>query len=129
MASFTTEDFTLLGVGLSVIGLRTYARVSTVGISCLKADDYLMLVAAVLYAAESTLAYSVGASWHGLANNAMTDEERRLLDPASEEFSLRVNGSKTQIAGWSTYTALLWMLKLCLCIFFLRLTVGSSQRY
>jgi len=43
----------------------------------------------VAYSAETALAYSVGAYWKGLANSGMTDEERRLLDPASEEYGLR----------------------------------------
>lgn len=47
LSDFTTEAFTLLGIGLGVIGLRTYARVSVVGFRRLEADDYLMLVAAV----------------------------------------------------------------------------------
>ena len=41
------------------------------------------------YSVETYLAYSVGAFWKGLANNAMTDEERQLLDPSSEEYRLR----------------------------------------
>lgn len=72
----------------------------------------------------------------------MTDEQRLLLDPNSEEFMLRyvarcfttfmgretdgnhsVNGSKTQVAGWSTYTLLLWTVKAAMCTFYLRLTV------
>lgn len=47
MDAFTIEAFALLGIGLAVIGLRTYWRLSTVGIRNLKADDYLMLLAAV----------------------------------------------------------------------------------
>jgi len=43
----------------------------------------------IAYSAETALAYSVGAYWRGLANNGMTDEQRRLLDPNSEEFMLR----------------------------------------
>lgn len=35
----------------------------------------------------------------------------------------RVNGSKTQVAGWSTYTFLLWVVKAAMCTFYLRLTV------
>ncbi|KAK0637031.1 hypothetical protein B0T17DRAFT_613676 [Bombardia bombarda] len=124
MDAFTTEAFTLLGLGLSIIGLRLYARISTVGYKRLQADDYLMILAAIVYSIETALAYSVGAYWHGLANNAMTDEERRLLDPSSEEYRLRVNGSKTQVAGWSTYTLLLWVLKAAMCTFYLRLTEG-----
>ncbi|GKT95911.1 short-chain dehydrogenase/reductase SDR [Colletotrichum tofieldiae] len=89
MSDFTTEAFTLLGVAIGVIFLRTYARVKAVGIKHLQADDYLMLFVAVTYSAETALAYSVGAFWRGLANNGMTDEERRNLDPNSEEFMLR----------------------------------------
>lgn len=47
--SFTIEAFALLGVGLSAIGIRTYARCSTVGLRGLKPDDILMLGAAVSY--------------------------------------------------------------------------------
>lgn len=47
MDSFTTEAFTLLGVGISIIGLRLYARITTVGFSRLQPDDGLMVLAAV----------------------------------------------------------------------------------
>lgn len=57
----------------------------------------------------------------------MTDEQRKALDPGSEEYRLRVNGSKTQIAGWSTYTFLLWVLKAAMCSFYLRLTEGLDN--
>jgi hypothetical protein len=36
----------LLGVGLFVIGLRLYIRISSAGLKGLHADDYLMVVAA-----------------------------------------------------------------------------------
>ncbi|KAF4913891.1 hypothetical protein CGCVW01_v010791 [Colletotrichum viniferum] len=122
---FATEAFALLGVGLGVIALRTYARISAVGVRHLQADDYLMLLVACTYSAETALAYSVRAYWQGLANNGMTDEQRRNLDPNSEEYRIRVNGSKTQIAGWITYSCLvLWPAKAAMCTFFLRLTEG-----
>ncbi|KAK4234864.1 hypothetical protein C8A03DRAFT_18304 [Achaetomium macrosporum] len=124
--SFVTEAFTLLGVGLFIIGLRLYVRISQAGFKRLHADDYLMVVAAVTYSIETYLAYSVGAFWKGLANNGMTDEQRRLLDPNSGEHRLRVNGSKTQVAGWSTYTFLLWTLKAAMCTLYLRLTDGLN---
>ncbi|KAK3294441.1 uncharacterized protein B0H64DRAFT_463329 [Chaetomium fimeti] len=124
MDSFVQEAFTLLGIGLFVIGLRFHVRISSSGIKNLRVDDYLMIVAAVAYSVETYLAYSVGAFWKGLANNAMTDEQRRVLDPTSEEYHLRVNGSKTQVAGWSTYTLLLWVIKAAMCSLYLRLTDG-----
>jgi hypothetical protein len=52
----------------------------------------------------------------------MTPEERVNLDPSSREYALRVGGSKTQVTGWSLYTFLLWNLKLCMCVFYARLT-------
>ncbi|GAB1319305.1 Rhodopsin domain-containing protein [Madurella fahalii] len=128
MDAFTREAFSLLAAGLLVIGLRMYVRISTSGFKHLHPDDYLMVLAAVVYAIETYLAYSVGAFWKGLANNGMTDEHRRLLDTNSEEYRLRVNGSKTQVAGWSTYTFLLWIIKAAMCIFYLRLTDGLGFR-
>jgi len=123
MASeFNTEAFTLLGVGVFVVAIRTASRLSIAGFKGLWLDDYLMLFATVVYGLETGTAYAVGAWWHGLANNGMTDEQRRTLDPNSQEYEFRVNGSKTQLVGWSLYTLLLWTLKLCMIIFYQRLT-------
>lgn len=47
MDGFNTEAFTLLGVAIVVIGLRTTARWIMVGPKGFQADDYLMLVACV----------------------------------------------------------------------------------
>lgn len=47
MSDFTTEAFTLLSVGLVIIGARTYSRINQVDIRGFEGDDYLMLLAAV----------------------------------------------------------------------------------
>ncbi|KAJ5171008.1 uncharacterized protein N7500_003791 [Penicillium coprophilum] len=122
--SFSTEAFTLLGVAIAVIGLRTAARWIMVGPRGFQLDDYLMLVACVVYGLETGAAYMVGAWFMGLANNSMTDEQRKELSPHSEEYRLRVGGSKVQVAGWSLYTLLLWLLKTCMAVFYSRLTAG-----
>ncbi|EON70027.1 hypothetical protein W97_09293 [Coniosporium apollinis CBS 100218] len=127
MDSFTVEAFTLLGTGIFIIGLRLFARITAVGIKNLALDDYLMCIAAVVYALETATAYAVGAWWRGLANNGMTDEQRKDLDPNSHEYYLRVGGSKTQLVGWSLYTLLLWMIKLCMTILYSRLTAGVNN--
>lgn len=44
---FATEAWTLLAVGISVISLRTYARIRSVGFKGLRADDYLVWLAGV----------------------------------------------------------------------------------
>ena len=51
----------------------------------------------VVYGLETGAAYSVGARFHGLANNSMTDEERRTLPRDSPDYGLRVDGSKLQL--------------------------------
>ena len=45
--NFTAEFFSLLGISLLVISLRTAARISLLGIRRLQLDDYLMLLAGV----------------------------------------------------------------------------------
>ncbi|KAJ5724241.1 hypothetical protein N7488_002276 [Penicillium malachiteum] len=124
MSEFVTEAFTLLGVAIVIIGLRTTARWIMVGPKNFQADDYIMLVACVVYGLETAAAYMVGAWYEGLANNAMTDKERETLSPDSREYHLRVSGSKIQVTGWSLYTLLLWLLKTCMAIFYSRLTAG-----
>ncbi|KAF7545719.1 hypothetical protein G7Z17_g8958 [Cylindrodendrum hubeiense] len=118
LKAFNIEAFTLLGVALLITGLRCFIRIRTVGFKGLWADDYLAVVAALAYSAETGLAYSVGNIAQGLANNSMTDAERIALDPSSQEFALR----QIQLAGWSTYSFLLWVLKACMCTFYYRLT-------
>ncbi|OKL55473.1 hypothetical protein UA08_09199 [Talaromyces atroroseus] len=124
MSDFAREAFTLLGLAIIIIGLRTAARWYMVGPRNFQADDYLMLLACVVYGLETAAAYIVGAWFDGLANNSMTDEQRASISPHSKEYHLRVGGSKVQVTGWSLYTLLLWLLKTCLAIFYSRLTMG-----
>lgn len=78
-----------------------------------------------MYTAESAAAYYVVTYWKGLANNGMSDQERLELEPDSEEWVLRVNGSKTHVVGLLLYTTLLWLLKGCWVVYYLRLTYGD----
>ncbi|KAM0428302.1 hypothetical protein ACHAPT_007203 [Fusarium lateritium] len=122
LRAFNIEAFTLLGIALLVTALRSYVRISTVGFGNLWADDYLVLVAAIVYSIETGLAYSVGNIAKGMANNSMTDDQRAALQPDDTEYQLRILGSKIQLAGWSTYSFLLWILKGAMCTFYYRLT-------
>ncbi|GAB1200689.1 hypothetical protein APSETT444_010064 [Aspergillus pseudonomiae] len=98
---FTIEAFTLLALAIVAIGIRIAARWITAGPRNFQLDDFLMPLAGVVYGLETGAAYCVGAWWMGMANNAMTDEQRASLSPTSEEYRLRVGGSKTQVLGWS----------------------------
>ncbi|AEO71943.1 uncharacterized protein THITE_2029799, partial [Thermothielavioides terrestris NRRL 8126] len=126
---FTIEAFTLLAVGACVTVIRTAARINVVGIKGLQWDDVLVWVGTIFQAAETALAYNVGHAAQGLANNGMTDEQRAALSPDSAEFHTRVKGCKIQLAGWTTYSVLLWSLKTSLLFFYRRLTAGVGKSY
>ncbi|KAJ8117660.1 hypothetical protein OPT61_g1197 [Boeremia exigua] len=120
----SVELWTLYTFGVLVTILRTYARISAVGYRELRADDYLIWFAVLLYTAQSTLGYHVGVAAHGLANNGMTDAQRSNLSQDDPEYAMRVLGSKIQLAGWTLAPCLLWTLKLCVTFFYYRLTNG-----
>lgn len=121
---FINEVWGLQGVAYLVLILRYYSRVVTLGWGKFALDDYLIAVATIIYTAESVAAYFVVAYWKGFANNGMTDEQRATLDPDSEEWQLRVNGSKTHVIGLILYATLIWLLKGCWTIYYARLTEG-----
>ncbi|OOO07735.1 hypothetical protein OAory_01042350 [Aspergillus oryzae] len=123
------ESWTLYSIGVAATILRTYARGNAVGLRNLRADDYLVWVGILFYTAQTALAYSVGNVAHGLANNGMTDAQRAGLSLDDSEYRYRVIGSKIQVAGWTTYSALIWSLKLSMLAFYVRLTDGLGRRY
>ncbi|KAI0175524.1 hypothetical protein GGR52DRAFT_316249 [Hypoxylon sp. FL1284] len=127
--AFIQEVWGLQGTSYLVVALRYYSRFSHLGWRGLQWDDAIMLFAVLVYTAESAMAYLVVAYWKGLANNAMTDEQRAALDPNSQEFYLRVNGSKTHVVGLLLYTTLLWLLKACWLVYYARLTDGVHNMH
>ncbi|KAJ4012715.1 hypothetical protein NW765_017445 [Fusarium oxysporum] len=123
------EAWTLLALGLWFIGMRMWVRWTQVGFSGWQLDDYLMPVTGVVFTLETAAAYLVGAMFGGLTNSYMTDEHRAALSPNSKEYSDRVWGSKIQVIGWSFYVFILWSLKVCLAVFYSRLTfVDTAPR-
>ncbi|KAI1496212.1 hypothetical protein F5X99DRAFT_401083 [Biscogniauxia marginata] len=124
---FIQEVWGLQGTAYLVVALRYFSKLKTVGWRNFSWDDSLMFLAVLVYTAESVMAYLVVAYWKGLANNAMTDEQRASLDPQSEEWYLRVSGSKTHVVGLLLYTTLLWLLKACWLVYYARLTNGVNN--
>ncbi|KAI4613390.1 uncharacterized protein J4E87_009857 [Alternaria ethzedia] len=121
------ELWTLYALAVSFTCLRTYARITAVGVRELQVDDYLVWIAILIYTAQCSLGYSLGVHVHGLANDGMTPKERAALTQDDPEYRLRVIGSKIQVAGWTTSACLLWSLKLCVAAFYLRLTAGLGM--
>ncbi|KAH8790330.1 hypothetical protein F5882DRAFT_401308 [Hyaloscypha sp. PMI_1271] len=129
LRTFNTELWTFYAFGVLITIVRAYARVKAVGIRDLRADDFIVWLAILLYTAQSTLAYFAVNHGQGLANNAMTDAERAALSPDSTEYGLRVFGSKIQVVGWTTYVCLICTLKMAMLVFYIRLMEGLSNHF
>ncbi|KAF4465344.1 integral membrane PTH11 [Fusarium albosuccineum] len=125
----TIESWTLYSIGVTFALLRLYARTRVAGFRGLQAEDYLMILAICFYTIQTSLAYSIGNAAHGFANNSMTPAERAALSIHNPEYTFRVIGSKIQVAGWTTYSALMWSLKMSMLFFYIRLTDGLGRRY
>ncbi|RTE69241.1 hypothetical protein BHE90_016378 [Fusarium euwallaceae] len=125
--TFMVEIAVYLGVGLMTVAIRFGVRWRQTGFAGLASDDYLAILAGVLFTAGTAAAYFVEIHWHGLANDAMTKEQRAALDADSDEYHQRVRGSQTHILGWLAYAALHWCLKLCWLFFFKRIGYGVTN--
>ncbi|OTB07666.1 hypothetical protein M426DRAFT_268103 [Hypoxylon sp. CI-4A] len=125
--AFIREVWGLQGASYFVVALRYYNRFTMLGWRSLAWDDAIMLIAVMVYTGESIMAYLVVARWKGLANNAMADDYRVKLDRNSNEWHLRVNGSKTHVVGLLLYMTLLWLLKACWLVYYARLTAGVNN--
>ncbi|KPM44195.1 hypothetical protein AK830_g2318 [Neonectria ditissima] len=126
--SFIQEVWGLQGVAYLVVALRYYSQFSSFG-RRMQWDDVLMLLATLVYTAESVAAYFVVAYWKGLANNGITPAQREALldDPSNPEWELRTNGSKTHVIGLLLYMTLLWLLKGYWIVYYNRLTEGVTS--
>ncbi|ELR07746.1 hypothetical protein VC83_02962 [Pseudogymnoascus destructans] len=129
LRDFNTELWTLYAFGVAITSLRTFARVKAVGFRDLGADDFIVWIAILLYTTQSTLAYFAVNHGQGLANNSMTDGQRAALDVNSEEYGLRVFGSKIQLTGWTCYCCLIFTLKMAVLVFYVRLMEGLSNKF
>ncbi|KAK8012226.1 hypothetical protein PG989_000486 [Apiospora arundinis] len=130
MDAFTIEAFALLGIGLAVIGLRSILeaehRISKpmttlcfwlrMGLSRLSHTQvYANYINIRSYLQLRHTWHTLwGSSGTALPTTAATDGTA----PA-RSFQRRV---QITIAGWSTYTFLLWVLKAAMCTFYVRLT-------
>ncbi|KAM7215383.1 hypothetical protein V8F06_009244 [Rhypophila decipiens] len=121
------EAFVLMAVGIVFVVFRIFARIKLVGFKKLQADDYLMVLVGAVYPVCTGLAYLAAVAWEGLANNGLTQEQRRSLDPKSQEYRYRVNGSKGHVAGWQAYVFVLWAIKTAWFVFYQRLLLTNQQ--
>ncbi|KAI0161441.1 hypothetical protein GGR57DRAFT_454807 [Xylariaceae sp. FL1272] len=84
-ARYVAEGMILLGISLVIVGLRTYARATVVGLKNFMADDYIVLVALCLVIFEHIAFCILTSPWQGLGND-MNGQERNDLSPHTAEY-------------------------------------------
>ncbi|KAI1269526.1 hypothetical protein F5Y18DRAFT_422475 [Xylariaceae sp. FL1019] len=115
------EGMILLGVSLVIVGLRTYARATVVGMKNFKADDYIVLVALCLVVFEHVAFCILTSPWQGLGND-MNCQERHDLTPHTAEYRARLRESKILLAYFICYFIIFWLMKAATLSFISRLT-------
>ncbi|PHH86633.1 hypothetical protein CDD83_9951 [Cordyceps sp. RAO-2017] len=121
MGSDAIEAWTYYAIDTIIILFRILMRWRNLSFRGLAVDDFLMLCIIPFDTVSTAIGYLVSAEANGLANSGMTPLERATLSPDSEEYRLRVEGSKLHFSGWILYTALLWILKTCWLFYYKRL--------
>ncbi|OJD33511.1 uncharacterized protein BKCO1_30000104 [Diplodia corticola] len=118
--SLLVETWIEYGFSTIMIAMRLFTRFKMVG-GRLQKDDYLMILAWAFFTTMSVCAHIVSLNGD---NRAMTNEQRLQL-PAAER-DAKILGSKFFLTGHLTYVSTIWTLKLCMLLFFARLTRGLS---
>lgn len=84
--SFTTEAFTLLGVGVAAIALRVVARATAVGLRGFQFDDYLMCVAAVCPPMSLIMDFANPLTGHLCSRDSNSIYRRRMVPRTCEQW-------------------------------------------
>ncbi|TKX25363.1 hypothetical protein C1H76_2367 [Elsinoe australis] len=117
------ESYSLMAVGLFMIGLRTYARIRKLGVRGLQADDYVMFTAVVWYVMTvvglNGLAQSAGTALAGPGEDTST--------LSKEVIEARQYGAKITFMAEQGMLNVIWTLKACMLIMYGRLTLGARN--
>ena len=93
LTNYQKETFVWLALGICIIILRLATRIKTRGIRGLYIDDYLIVLAGLLFATESGLAFTIGR----YGTNNVRPEVRKLL--TAEQVANMEYGSKLLYGG------------------------------
>ncbi|EOD46963.1 hypothetical protein UCRNP2_6306 [Neofusicoccum parvum UCRNP2] len=118
------ETWVEYGLSTLIIALRLFTRAKMVG-RRLQADDYMMVVAWMFYTTMTVCAHVVSINGD---NRDMTNAERLALAPVVR--AQKILGSKFFLGGHMTYVSMIWSMKICMLLFFQRLTRGlKSEKF
>ncbi|CZT45030.1 uncharacterized protein RSE6_05303 [Rhynchosporium secalis] len=117
--SLAVQSWSLYGVGMFLILLRTSSRIHRLGIGGLQVDDYLMIWAGGLY---TTLMVCLNVISGGGGSNLYPPGAFETF--TAENIQERIKGSKIGIVSEQAMLNVIYTIKACMLIMFTRLTLG-----
>ncbi|KAF2840341.1 hypothetical protein M501DRAFT_1015400 [Patellaria atrata CBS 101060] len=121
--TLSIQSWSLYGVGMLTICLRTYARIHRVGLKGLAPDDYLMFAAAAWY---TVLVVCLNIITAGGGSNLFPLELYETF--SQEEIQERIKGSKIVVISEQGMLNVIYTLKFCFLFMYNRLLAGSHQQ-
>ncbi|KAF1936324.1 hypothetical protein EJ02DRAFT_438622 [Clathrospora elynae] len=119
---FQAEAWIEYAIGMIILFTRIAARCSQIGLKW-DGDDYFAVLAVVFFTGELVMLELIGQFG---SITGMSDELALTL--THKQINRIVVGSKCLLAGWISYTTLIWCLKACMLFFYKRLTLNLRQQ-
>ncbi|OAL68938.1 hypothetical protein A7D00_7194 [Trichophyton violaceum] len=119
---FQRESWTLYGVGIAVIFLRSLARIRRMGVRNLQLDDYLILCVVVFF---TLLCVALNEIILAGGSNLVTAADIAHLTPESRK--RRTRGAKWVFVAEHAMILTTWTLKACMIVLYRRIMEGLSQ--
>ncbi|EZF28578.1 UbiD family decarboxylase [Trichophyton interdigitale] len=120
--AFQRESWTLYGVGIAVIFLRSAARIRRMGIRNLQLDDYLILCVVVFF---TLMCVALNEIILAGGSNLVTAADIAHLTPESKQ--RRTRGAKWVFVAEHAMILTTWTLKACMIVLYRRIMEGLSQ--
>ncbi|KAF2739210.1 hypothetical protein EJ04DRAFT_484737 [Polyplosphaeria fusca] len=127
-ASFTRElavqSWTMYGIGMFIIALRTYARFHRArSVRGLAPDDWIMMTAVPIFYTMLIVCLNLIASGGG--SNLFPPELYDTFTPL--QIQERIKGSKIVIVSEQGMLNVIWCLKACMLFMYARMTTGTKH--
>ncbi|KAK2607039.1 hypothetical protein N8I77_005748 [Diaporthe amygdali] len=118
-----SQSWPLYSVGILLIIFRLIARARRLGVRDYQADDYLMLLVALLYTA---LIVCLNIIADGGGSNLYPPELEQTFTP--KDIQERIYGSKIVVVSEQAMLNVIYTIKVCMLIMYTRLTLGLRDQ-
>ncbi|KAH8647028.1 hypothetical protein BGZ60DRAFT_329442, partial [Tricladium varicosporioides] len=124
---FLPEEWTLYGIGVTILLLRFAMRIKTVGFRNFQGDDYFSILTLALFTMDAATVHIICKIKDFTGTNVEASVVQKTTPLTDAEIRAYTFGSQEELLAWYSYTALIWSMKATMIFFFNRLTFGLWQ--